>query len=338
MSSLELLENEIIVADLPAVPGLRFRGFQGETDYPHIVAIINGSRDADQSDWLATVEEMRINYTHLTNCDPATDFIFAEVAGEAVGYGRCWWQNMVDGSISYYFFAHLLPHWRETGIRLALVRHLKQRLQQIAADHPVERERRFVNWASQHETHWTNLLLAEGHKIVRYGFDMVRSTLDDIPECPVPDGIEIRRGKLAEWRQIWEAAREAFRDHWGMSEWSEENFASESKYPTFNPDLWQIAWAGDEVAGGVLNFIDQKENEAFERLRGYTETIFVRRPWRGQGVAKALIARSFQVLKEAGMAEAALGVDGENPTGALHLYRKMGFVEVKRGITFHKPL
>jgi len=338
MTSIELLENEIEVAEMPAVAGLRFRGFQGEMDYPNIVEIINGSREADQSDWLATVEEMTVNYTHLTNCNPATDFIFAEVTGKAVGYGRCWWQNQVDGSIAYYFFAHLLPAWRGTGIRLAMVRHLKQRLRQITVVHPTDRERYFVNWAGQYETDWINLLQSEGHKIVRYGFDMVRPNLDNIPNCPVPDGIEIRRGSLSEWRKIWEGAREAFRDHWGMSEWSEESFIAESKYPTFNPDLWQIAWAGNEVAGGVLNFIDARENEEFDRQRGYTETIFVRRPWRGQGVAKALIARSFQVLKEAGMAEAALGVDAENLSGALHLYRKMGFKEVKRGMTFHKPL
>jgi GNAT superfamily N-acetyltransferase len=338
MSGIELLKNEIKVAEMPAVAGLRFRGFQGTSDYPHMVDIINGSREADQGEWLASVEETTTDYAHLTNCDPFTDMIFAEVNGEVVGYGRCGTQNQVDGTIAYYFFAHLLPQWRETGIRLAMIRHLKQRLRQIATAHPADQKKLFVNWGMQTETHWINLLQAEGHKIVRYGLDMVRSNLDNIPDCPIPDGLEIRRGTLAEWRQIWEGAREAFRDHWGMSEWSEENFAAWSQYPTFNPDLWQVAWAGDEVAGGVLNFIYRKENETFARRRGYTETIFVRRPWRSQGLAKALIARSFQVLKEAGMIEAALSVDAENLSGALHLYRKMGFEEVKRGMTFHKPL
>ncbi len=338
MSSIELLENEIMMAKMPDVPGLRFRGFQGESDYAHITAIINGSREADQREWVATVAETSTDYAHLTNCDPFTDMIFAEVEGDVVGYGRCWWNNQVDGTIAYCFFAFLLPQWRKTGIRLAMMRYLKQRLRQIAADHPAEKQKRFVNWADEPETDWIDLLQREGHKIVRYGLDMVRSHLDDIPACPVPDGIEIRRGTLAEWRQIWEGAREAFRDHWGMSEWSEESFAAWSQYDHFNPELWQIAWSGDEVAGGVLNFIDEKENETFGRLRGYTETIFVRRPWRGQGIAKALIALSFQVLKDVGMTEAALGVDAENLTGALHLYRKMGFEEVKRGMTFHKPL
>lgn len=92
------------------------------------------------------------------------------------------------------------------------------------------------------------------------------------------------------------------------------------------------------MAGGVLNFIDVKENEEYERLRGYTETIFVRRPWRQQGVAKALISASFQVLKAEGMTEAALGVDADNLSGALHLYRKMGFRKEKQHMTYRKPL
>lgn len=338
MSSSTLLENEIVVTDKPAVPGLRFRRFQGESDYPLMVAVVEGCREADKTEWANTVEETAVDYAHLTNCNPYTDTIFTEVNGDVVGYGRCWWKNMVDGSIAYYFFAHLRPEWRGTGIRLAMVRHLKDRLRQIAADHPADKAKNFVNWGMEAETDWINLLLAEGHQIVRYGLDMVRPNFDNIPDCPLPAGLEVRRGTDAEARQIWEAAREAFRDHWGMSEWSEESFTGWSAYPEYNPNIWQIAWAGDEVAGGVLNFIDEKENEENGRLRGYTDPIFVRRPWRKQGVAKALIARSFAVLKEAGMTEAALSVDAENLSGALHLYRKMGFEEVKRGMTFKKPL
>lgn len=38
------------------------------------------------------------------------------------------------------------------------------------------------------------------------------------------------------------------------------------------------------------------------------------------------------------MTEAALGVDAMNPTGALHLYKRMGFVEDKRSFTYLKRL
>ncbi len=87
----------------------------------------------------------------------------------------------------------------------------------------------------------------------------------------------------------------------------------------------------------VLNFVNHEENEEYKRQRGYTEGICVRRPWRRQGLAKALIARSFRVLKDLGLVEAALGVDTENPNGALQLYQGMGFRPVKRHTTYRKP-
>jgi len=88
----------------------------------------------------------------------------------------------------------------------------------------------------------------------------------------------------------------------------------------------------------VLNFINRKENEEYGRQRGYTETICVRRPWRRQGVARALIARSLQTVKAQGMTEAALGVDTQNPSGARRLYESMGFRPVKSHTLYRKPL
>ncbi len=317
---------------------IMYRNFRGESDYQNMVNIINGSKDADGLEWATSVEDTANNYAHLHNCDPYTDVIFAEVEGQAVGYGRCTWDEQLDGIRTYFFFAHMLPQWRNQGIRATLLRKMEARIKAIAANHPPEVEEFFQAWASDTEIHWQQLLEAEGYTAVRYSFEMVRSNLDNIPDCPLPEGIEVRFGQLDKWRQIWEAAREAFRDHWGEAEWNEEEFAGWSKDKTFNPALWQVAWDGDEVAGGVLNFINEAENEEYGRKRGYTETIFVRKPWRGQRLAQALIARSFNVLKQAGMTEAALGVDAENPTGALHLYRKMGFKETKRSMTYRKLL
>ena len=338
MSSLNLIDNDIHVAKVPSVPGLRFRHYRGEEDIPHMVAIVNGSREADQSDYVATLADMTADYSHLSNCDPATDMIFVEIDGNVVGYGRCWWNDIKEDGIRYSFFANLLPQWRGHGIRRTMVHHLQQRIRTISQDHPAEQPKFFNSWANQGQVTWHQLLQEEGFKAVRYGFDMVRPHLNEIPDVAMPEGIEVHTGNADNWRPIWEGAREAFRDHWGMPEWPEESFVAWPKYPTFQPELWQIAWDGDEVAGGVLNFIDEAENKEHDRLRGYTETIFVRRPWRRRGVAKALITRSFQVLKDAGMEEAALGVDAENPTGALQLYRSLGFKEVKRGVTFRKSL
>ena len=127
-------------------------------------------------------------------------------------------------------------------------------------------------------------------------------------------------------------------DHWGAQPWRDEWFEEWMEDPTFDPSLWQVAWEGDQVAGNVLNFVNTKENEEYKRERGYTEFISVRCPWRRKGLARALIARSLQVLKDHGMSEAALGVDAENPNGALRLSESMGFGKVKQSMTFRKPL
>ena len=88
----------------------------------------------------------------------------------------------------------------------------------------------------------------------------------------------------------------------------------------------------------VRNFVNPKENETFDRLRGYTEFISVRRPWRRQGVARALLTQSIQMFTEMGMQETALGVDTENPNGALNLYQSVGYEETRRFYTYRKPL
>jgi ribosomal protein S18 acetylase RimI-like enzyme len=88
----------------------------------------------------------------------------------------------------------------------------------------------------------------------------------------------------------------------------------------------------------VLNYVDREENLAFQRQRGYTEDISVRRPWRRRGLARALLTKSLAAHKGNGMTEAALGVDTKNPTGALRLYESVGFQVVNRATVLQKPL
>ncbi|MCJ7824376.1 MAG: GNAT family N-acetyltransferase, partial [Anaerolineales bacterium] len=76
----------------------------------------------------------------------------------------------------------------------------------------------------------------------------------------------------------------------------------------------------------------------YNRKRGYTEFICVRRPWRKQGMATALITSSMKMFKEMGMTEAGLGVDTQNLSGALWLYESLGFRQVKRHSTYRKPM
>ena len=138
--------------------------------------------------------------------------------------------------------------------------------------------------------------------------------------------------------QIWRADHDAFQDHWGGSDDSEASFRRWVESPEFAPDLMVVAFDGDEIAGAVLNAIYPEENAALGIQRGWLDSVFTRRPWRRRGLAGSLIVRSLHLLRDRGMKIAALGVDAENPSGALGLYESVGFAEVQRTLVWHRPM
>ena len=68
--------------------------------------------------------------------------------------------------------------------------------------------------------------------------------------------------------------------------------------------------------------------------RGWLEHISVRRPWRRRGLGRAITAEALRRLAAAGSTEACLGVDAENPSGALGLYEGLGFEVHQRWLTY----
>src|SRR5206468_1875506 len=146
------------------------------------------------------------------------------------------------------------------------------------------------------------LLRQRGYEPVRYFYSMVRPHLDDLADAPVPEGLEIRDVLPEHLPAIWAADQEAFRDHWGFSPATDADYHRFVNDPvTGDTSLWRVAWDGEEVAGQVRSFVNEDENERFGRLLGHTEFISVRRPWRRRGLARALIAASFPLLRARGM-------------------------------------
>ena len=87
-----------------------------------------------------------------------------------------------------------------------------------------------------------------------------------------------------------------------------------------------------------LNYVDETENKDFDRNRGYTEDISVRRPWRKRGLARSLLVQSIRMFQEMGMEETSLGVFVDNPSGALRLYESVGYETLHRYMAYRKSL
>lgn len=327
-----------LLSESPEISGLAFRGFAGESDYPKMLAVIEASKHADKVERSDTLDDIRRNYSHLTNCDPATDMLFAEMNGEVIGYNRVWWEKQDDGALLYNVVGFLHPDWRRKRIGTTMLRHAEARMRQIAAQHESGAGRFFQTWANGSETGRQALLESQDYRPARYFFEMTRDIAAPLPDAPLPPGLEVRPADESMLRQVYEAHTEAFRDHWGFTEETFEEFQHWKEDPTFNPSLWKIAWDGEQIAGMVLNFVSQNENAEYGRKRGYTEGISVRRPWRKLGLARSLLVQSIAMFKEMGMDETALGVDAENLSGALKLYQGVGYKEIRRNMNYRKPL
>lgn len=338
MVTSQLLKEYIKVPGSPTIPGLVYRSYRGDPDLPLMLDVIHGCKVEDGLERSDTLLEITNNYHHLERCDPERDMLMAEIDDHLIGYTRVFWNQQEDGIYIYNTFGFLLPEWRHKGIGTAMLNWTENRLHQVAAELG-HYGPRFFQAELDHTQKSANALFTKaGYQPARYEFMMKRSVNDPLPDAPMPQGLEVRPFKEEQLHAIWAAMVEAFKDHWGSVPESEERFLSWKDEASYHPELWKVAWEGDQVAGMVLNFYNQAENEEYKRLRGYTEGISVRRPWRKKGLARSLIVQSIRMFKEMGMTETCLGVDSQNLSGALRLYESVGYRQFRQLIIYRKAL
>ncbi len=323
------------------IPGLVLRPYAGEADLAEIVRIQNAEWEADGVSYRETVEEQAAFFAHVSEqFDPARDVTVAEVDGRMVGHAKREWVDTNDGLREYRSGGAVDPAWRRRGVGTALMRETERRNAMLAAPQPTDRPRVHGCFNDDRNVGGRALAEREGYKQARWFFDMQRPGLDrELPEIrALPDGIEVRPLEESQYRAIWRADIEAFRDHWGGGDESDQAFRRYQDAPDFDPSLWVVAWDGQEVAAASINTIYRHENEELGLKRGWLDSVFTRRPWRKRGLATGLITRSLHILAERGIEVAALGVDADNPSGALRLYESLGFAVTERASAWRKPL
>jgi mycothiol synthase len=317
------------------------RRYAGEADIPEMVRVANAELEADGSTERRTVEQMTADLGNPSDqFNAARDVSLVEVDGVVVAQGRVQWVDTTDGMREYRVHGYVHPEWRRRGIGRALHRANIARAHEISREQPTDRPETLGLWTNEKSVGAVALAESEGFERARWFFEMERPGIDrELPEVPpLPDGVEVRPVGRDEAWQLWQADVEAFQDHWGGFDSSQESFQRWLASPEFRPELYVIAWKGDEIAAGVLNAVYPEENAALGLRRGWLESVFTRRPWRKRGLARALIARSLHVLAAEGLDVAALGVDADNPSGALGLYESFGFAVSERGSAWRRPM
>ena len=175
----------------------------------------------------------------------------------------------------------------------------------------------------------------------RHGFVVVRSSytmeidLERPTEDPVwPDGLASRPFRRGEERAVYDAYVEAFADHWGFVPESFGDWRTWNLGPDADTSLWRLVEDGGEIAAACLS----KPSRGDDETLGWVSVLAVRPAWRRRGLARALLLESFGLFRSIGRPRAALGVDGENTTGALALYESVGMRATSRSDTWERVL
>jgi mycothiol synthase len=178
-----------------------------------------------------------------------------------------------------------------------------------------------------------------GFRPIRHFFRMRRDLSQPIPDRPLPEGLTLTtyRPEIDEVLRL--AFEEAFSDHWSHEPVSPEDWQQFLiGHSAFRPDLSPVVLDGDEVAAFSMNRVSPEENARQGYTTGWIGSLGTRRAWRHRGLASALLVYSMRAFQAEGLQFATLGVDAENPTGALGLYEGLGFVTFRRFIAFARYL
>jgi mycothiol synthase len=155
----------------------------------------------------------------------------------------------------------------------------------------------------------------------------------DVPDPVWPDGVTVRSYTDADGTAVHALLDEAY-SGWD-STYAPLSHAGWLAFMTdhaeFDPELWFLVERDGTLVATALHW---KEWAG----RGWVKDIVVSESERGRGLGKALLRHGFQAYKARGADRVGLKVDSTNPTGAVQLYEREGFVTDQRLAMWTKSL
>jgi mycothiol synthase len=175
------------------------------------------------------------------------------------------------------------------------------------------------------------LFESHGYREVRRFYEMAIELTEE-PAAPVlPAGLVLDELREDEYEAFYDVLNEAFAEHWEwhpdpFDEWLERR---KGQHRDEHGPVWFVVRDGDELVAVTRNDVSVAGG-------GYVGAIGVRPAWRGQGLGKALLLRTFGEFWRRGTTRVTLDVDSENATGAVALYERVGMHVDSCGVAFEK--
>ncbi len=257
--------------------------------------------------------------------------------GKLIGCASVWDEYP---HVRFWCWSRVHPDYVGQGVATLLLDWSEERARQLMLRAPKGARVTMQRSAVEAHVEARKLFLAQGFEVARHVLEMEIELAEPPPPPVWPRGITVRPCTPDEdFRAMYVAADEAFRDHWGSVETPfEEGFEDFSHFllndPVFTPELWFLAVSGEGIVGLSL---------CWPRTTGdpdmaWVEAFAVRRPWRKRGLGLALLRHSFDALYQRGTRRVGLGVDAASLTGATRLYERAGMRVSRRHDTYEKEL
>lgn len=318
---------------------LKTRPYAGEEDLQPICDLANLCNDVDKIDDSASPDGMRI-WIERPERDKARDTrIWEDAEGRLLIFAQVLMPKggeQLDGF--FYFRVH--PEIRNRGLETEVIEWGTERLREVASERSLPAVLR--PGTVEHDTYGRGILEAQGFEIDRYFFLMKRALDQPIPEPQFPEGFTMRHteagneGEIEHWVEMFNLS---FIDHWGFHPTDVEQRKHRLSWLHYRPELDLIALAPDGTfAAFCYCQIDPEDNARTNRKEGWIGVLGTRRGFRKIGLGRAMLLTGLHKLKQQSMDTAVLGVDAENPTGALGLYESAGFYKADTEVSYNKKV
>ena len=184
----------------------------------------------------------------------------------------------------------VVPSFRGQGIGTALVGWQIGRGREIV-DERAEATPAWLELSAAQGDHPRGELFREfGFTPHRYFHEMRRSLREPPPAVEVGPDLHVAPFDFARDEQTRQAHNEAFLDHIESTELDPEMWATwVTGERQFRADCSILVLAGDDIAGYALCGVHPDDWPSLGFTEGWIHHLGVRRPWRGRGVAKALL-------------------------------------------------
>ncbi len=297
-----------------------------------------------------TVDDVRSQWTRVY-FDPAQDAWLAQYEigepGDGVtplaGYADVWARDPADFAERRFLVdLYVHPHHRAERtpeVGGALLRQAEARaLARLKAEGPPDGRGLLLSGIAGTDPAGQALHLAAGYRQAGESWIMRVDHGALPPSAPQwPEGVALRPFRPGVYEGlVHELINETFGDLSDYRPVPYENWANRMvETDRFDPRYWFLAWApgpdGAETLAGAALCADEGE-------KGWVGQIGVRRAWRRQGLAAALLHHAFGVFFAAGKPVVELGVDAANATGAPRVYERAGMAVSRRYVRFEKGI